>query len=397
MRIAFICGFALEPKGTVRLRTIPLAEELVKLGHEVTIFLTPYDNCLYSGREWDQEGVHVVNATISRHRWRYPGAIIELIGAVRAFRPDILHVFKPKGFGGVAAEIMLKMSKTPVILDCDDWEGWGGWNEVKNYPWIIKQCIDWEERHLIRLAHGVTAASRVLSKRAIEIRGSDAHTWYLPNCISGRSLQQIEEVRSLGKDRLRSEMNLPDRPLVLYVGHFEAGDDTEFFARAGADSARVTGASLVFVGTGQEEESIRKFIAGMPDVDAHFFGQIPYEKYLRLLAACDIAAFPYPDTPIYRAKCSVRIVEFLAMGATVVTSAVGQNTEYIEDGVNGRLSLPGDLPMFARILTELIHDESARKTMSDRAHKRVRERHVWDQTSGLACDSIYMTFIGLSH
>jgi glycosyltransferase involved in cell wall biosynthesis len=127
----------------------------------------------------------------------------------------------------------------------------------------------------------------------------------------------------------------------------------------------------------------------MPDVCARFFGQVRYDKYLQLLAACDIAAFPFPDTPIYRAKCSVRIVEFLAMGATVVTSAVGQNTEYIEDGVNGRLSAPDDLPMFVRILTELIRDESARKIMSVCAQQRIRESYVWDQSSCMTCESIY--------
>lgn len=389
MRIAFICGFAWEPKGTVRLRAFPLAAELVKLGHDVTIFLTPYDNASYSGKEWHQEGVHVVNVSLTGTRWRYPGAVVKMTKAVRAFRPDILHVFKPKGFAGIVAEVMLKISRTPVILDCDDWEGWGGWNETKNYPWIVKQYINWEERRLIRLAHGVTAASRILLKRASGIRGSDACMSYLPNCISRSALQQIEEVRSLDRGRLRREMKLPDCPLVLYVGHYEAGDDAEFFARAGAESARATGAGLVFVGTGQEEERIRKFFAAMPDIYARFFGQVPYDKYLQLLASCDIAAFPYPDTPIYRAKCSVRIVEFLAMGATVATSAVGQNTEYIEDGVNGRLSVPDDLPMFVRILTELIRDESARKIMSVCAQQRIRESYVWDQASGITCESIY--------
>ena len=66
MRIAFIGGFAFSPKGTMRARAHPLAVELVRLGHEVTIFLPPYDNLADSDREWRLEGVRIWNAGVAR-------------------------------------------------------------------------------------------------------------------------------------------------------------------------------------------------------------------------------------------------------------------------------------------------------------------------------------------
>jgi len=44
MKIALVGPFAFSPKGTMRARAHPLAAELVRLGHQVTIFLPPYDN-----------------------------------------------------------------------------------------------------------------------------------------------------------------------------------------------------------------------------------------------------------------------------------------------------------------------------------------------------------------
>lgn len=389
MRIAFICGFAWEPKGTVRLRAFPIAAELVRRGHEVTIFLTPYDNLAYSGKEWWSEGVRIFNVLIPRWRLGFPAVIANLARSVRSFSPDVVHVFKPKGFAGAVAEVLMATSSLPIILDCDDWEGWGGWNEVKPYPWAVKQFIDWQERHLIRRVQAVSVASRVLFSRAMEVRGASMGISYLPNCISRHQLDVIEEVRSQDRQNLRAEMDLTNRPIILYVGHYEAADDVMFFAQAGAEAAVASGATLAFVGDGEQLEMVRKFFASRPEIDARFFGVVPYDSYLKLLAASDIAAFPYPDSPVYRAKCSVRIIEFMAMGKPVITTAVGQNPEYIEDGVNGRLCKAGDLPAFVHVLIELIQEETVRVRMGEHARRRILENFVWDQNSGQICEAIY--------
>ena len=64
MRIAMVCGFAWEPKGTARARAFPLGAELVRKGHEVSLFLTPYDNPADSGQERELEGVRILNIRV---------------------------------------------------------------------------------------------------------------------------------------------------------------------------------------------------------------------------------------------------------------------------------------------------------------------------------------------
>ncbi len=59
MKLAFVGGFGFRPKGTIQGRAYPLAAELVRQGHEVTIFVTPYDNLEESWREWVEEGVRI--------------------------------------------------------------------------------------------------------------------------------------------------------------------------------------------------------------------------------------------------------------------------------------------------------------------------------------------------
>src|SRR5437870_3246235 len=144
MRVLFVCGFAWEPKGTVRARAFPLAAELVKRGCEVTILLTPHDNPSESGQKRELHGVRIVNVKVgedpsTRH---IPFIVKRLCASIREYSPDIVHVFKPKGYAGAACTWLLMSGFHSVVLDCDDWEGWGGWNDVKNYPWIVKEYID---------------------------------------------------------------------------------------------------------------------------------------------------------------------------------------------------------------------------------------------------------------
>jgi glycosyltransferase involved in cell wall biosynthesis len=300
-----------------------------------------------------------------------------------------VHVFKPKGFAGAAAELLMVLDRVPIVLDCDDWEGWGGWNEVQQYPWVIKEFIDWQERHLIKRAQAVSVASRVLLSRAHEVRGTSEGIAYLPNCLSRQQFERMEVVRTQDSQQLRTEVDLPSGPVILYVGHYEAADDVMFFSQAGAAAAVTTGATLAFVGDGDQLGKVQKFFAVRPQIDARFFGVVPYEIYLKLLAASDIAAFPYPDNPVYRAKCSVRIIEFMAMGKAVITTAVGQNREYIEDGVEGRLCAAGDLDEFERLLIELVRDAKTRVRMGQRARQRISNNFLWDQHSYQICEQIY--------
>ena len=78
-----------------------------------------------------------------------------------AGRPDVIHVFKPKGYSGLAG-LVLSALRRPWVLDTDDWEGRGGWNARNPYPAPQRALFQWQETTLPRLAGAVTVASRTL-------------------------------------------------------------------------------------------------------------------------------------------------------------------------------------------------------------------------------------------
>jgi glycosyltransferase involved in cell wall biosynthesis len=398
MRIALVGGFAFTPKGTMRARALPLGAELVRLGHEVTMFLPPYDNLADCGREWEQEGVRIRNVGWEQDRavrgWArlplYRHMLTQLIREVRRYRPDVIHVFKPKGFAGAAATYFLLQGGALVVLDCDDWEGWGGWNEIKRYPWIVKQYIDWQERWLIKRAHAVTVASRTLEERAANLRVHQSSVFYIPNCGASGDARKIQDaIRALPRENVRREFGFGDHPIVLYSGHFEDRENVDFFCRAAAPIAAKHGAIISFVGNDVPQSIIQPQFHAATGAHLRFFPQLPYREFLRLVWASDVAAFPYPDDPVHRAKCSARITDYMAMERAVLTSAVGQNLEYIIDGESGLLAAPDDEIDFAAKLDRLLSHTELRALLGSNARQRLWQKFQWSGDALQQCLAAY--------
>lgn len=390
MKIAFVGGFAFRPKGTIRARAHPLAVELVKLGHEVTIFLTPYDNPGDSCRDWTQEGVQIKNLKVSSSPLSYPGLLISLLRALDHYHPDVVHIFKPKGFAGAAGSYLLMKGSHTIVLDCDDLEGWGGWNEVKSYPWIVKEYIHRQERWMMKSTPVVTVASRALLDRVSEVRGASSGIYYVPNCgVSAGNTRIQDTIRRCSPTEARRALGLPDGLLVLYTGHFEAAENPMFLCRVAEAVTRRDEITFVFVGSGPELPKLKHFFSHESGLKAQFLSELPLEQYLLAIWASDVTAFPFPDNPVHRSKCSARIIDYMSMGKPVITSRVGQNEEYIVDGVSGMLITPNDARLFAEKLDILLQNPKLRASLGEMAEMRIREKFRWNGEAVNHCLAAY--------
>jgi glycosyltransferase involved in cell wall biosynthesis len=388
MRIVALCGFAWEPKGTVRARAFPILHELANRGHQVTLLTIPYDNPQLSGVESVRDGVFMRALPLDSNFSKVLELPLRAIREIEALRPDVVHIFKPKGYAGAVATLLLGKRRLPVTIDCDDWEGWGGWNEAKQYPYLIKEYIDLQEKWLIRRADALTVASRVLRDRALRIGQRASQIFYAPNGVTGSQLEQLGEIAEMAPSQLKQELGLAGRQLILYAGHFEPPDEILFFCRSVVASLRA-GAQLAFVGDGEEMPKVRQFFAALPDLPVRYFGRLPYEKYLRVIGAADVACFPYPDAPVYRAKCSARIIDYMACAKPVVTTNVGQNPEYIISGESGVLVDPHDEEKLSLALTSLMANADLRSTIGAHARKRISQLFTWNGGPVQECEQSY--------
>ncbi|MGC8826388.1 MAG: glycosyltransferase, partial [Anaerolineae bacterium] len=184
MRVLFLAPFGLGLRATTSARALPLAGALARRGHEVTLVIPPWDTPGASGRTYQDVGVSVYHLPVDdlicpRFSLRLTGRICRQIAA---YQPDILHIFKPVGYGGAAGMWTTAYRRRPaLIFDLDDWEGRAGWaGRISRRPGeaLLREL---QERWALKHADGLTAASRLLVSRLREAGRSPEEILYLPN------------------------------------------------------------------------------------------------------------------------------------------------------------------------------------------------------------------------
>jgi glycosyltransferase involved in cell wall biosynthesis len=364
----------------VSARAFLIGQALVKRGHQVKILMPPYDNLDDSGRAWTQEGVSLENMILRRDdTWRRIAVPLRMARRAVALRPDVVHVFKPIGYSGLASIYLRRLSRCPLVLDTDDWEGTGGWTDVNPYPALWKRLFPWQERWLARHADAVTVASRALETQVWGFGVDPARVTYLPNGPEP-ALREQPPATDEQKAEVRARLGVGDAPLAIYVGHIPRGSDMDLAIEAMARLAdQLPEARLVIAGLGDGLPDLQAKAEALGIADRVIFpGWIPREQVSLYVAATDIAVNPYRDTLINRSKCAVKGVIAMAMGKAVVSTRVGQNLEYIEHGRSGLLTEPGDADELAQALLALLSNREWAAELGHNARQRIWSKFDWD-------------------
>ncbi|MBI1800035.1 MAG: glycosyltransferase, partial [Chloroflexi bacterium] len=183
-------------------RALPMARALAERGHHVAVVLPPWSNPSDSGRCYDDGGVRVENLVLPP---RIP-FIFELllctalIRRALAIQPEVIHCFKPKAYAGVCAWVVwhlrgLGLTRARLVVDSDDWEGAGGWNEVERYSWLLKRFFAWQEQWGLIHADAITVASRTLESLVWGPGVSPSKVFYVPNGSSDVTIEHRVEPR----------------------------------------------------------------------------------------------------------------------------------------------------------------------------------------------------------
>jgi glycosyltransferase involved in cell wall biosynthesis len=113
-----------------------------------------------------------------------------------------------------------------------------------------------------------------------------------------------------------------------------------------------------------------------------FPGWVEPEQVPIYLDAADAVINPYRDTLINRAKCAAKVVAAMAVGKAVVTSRLGENLAYIEDGRSGLLTRPGDPDDLAQALLVVLPDRKRAAELGRNAWERIWTEFDWDVRVG---------------
>jgi glycosyltransferase involved in cell wall biosynthesis len=375
MRIVMVGPFGLRPKATVSRRALPLAAALARRGHVVSVLVPSWDWPADAGQTGQADGVRLMAIALPPRLPLLSHLLItaRLVRQALAQRPDVVHCFKPKGYAGLTALAVwlwqrLCPTRVRLVVDTDDWEGPGGWNEIAPYPRRQKIFFAWQERWGLTHCDAVTVASRTLQSLTWSLGVPLGKVFYLPNGVTPAPSPALS-----GGGR---EVGV----VLLYTRfvEFPVARVVDIFQRV---LVQVPEARLLVVGQGLrgEEKQLAALLAERGLTDRVIFaGWVPPSDLPTYFAAADMAIFPCDDTLVNRAKCSVKLTELLAAGVPVVAERVGQNAEYIEHLVSGLLVPPGDSAAFASAVVSVLRDAALRQRLGEAAHRQMQEQFTWD-------------------
>ncbi len=425
MRIAFVAPFGLRAKGTARARALPLALALARRGHSVALFVPPYDSPEDSGRQWWEEaarsgdrpqpeaggrppqaGVDVINVLLPPGR---QGAIWHLrlgwrlFQAVRGWRPDVVHVFKPKGPSGLVGLLLWLtrrrtkdqgrrtanggfhfssfVSRWPsLVVDADDWEGPGGWNDDPRagYSSAQRRFFAWQERYGLSHADAWTVASECLRDRAITFGAAPDRAHVLHNGTSLCSIQPLITNPQSPSAISHQQSKIENQKSAILYTRFAGVRPAEVAAMWGLVRERMPDARLVVVGRGLAGEE--RDLAGLPGIEVR--GWVEPAALPGVFAGAALAIAPWVDTPSNRARHSAKILELMTAGLPVVAPAVGELAATLGDA--GVLVPAGDRAAFADAVVALLADPARAEALGRAARERVRRCFDWDALAEVA-------------
>jgi glycosyltransferase involved in cell wall biosynthesis len=286
-------------------------------------------------------------------------------------------VYERNGIYKVGVAMACKRLKLPYVLyfEADDIQEY----DIMGEP--LTGLLRWRAGQAIR--YNLDAADCVICVSE-PLKAHLTTAWQVPaeKIVVFPNVADVQRFRPAAETRaeVRTVLGLAANPLLIFVGNFyEWHDVTTLLAAFAQTLAAYPEARLILVGDGSRRQAMMQYATELGlDHAVQFTGLIPHDEVPRYLAAADLAVVPYPPLQTDLWLSPLKLFEYMASGLAVIASAVGQLPDVIQEGRNGLLVPPGDVPATAAAMQRLLDEPNLRSQLGRQARQDAVEKHSWE-------------------
>ena len=339
---------------------MPLASWLRERGHQVEVvtgfpnypgghFYPGYEPALW--RREDVDGVRINRVPLypshdrsgTRRTANYLSFAVSAstLGSALTRRADVAYVYHPPGTVGLPALIWKFARGIPFVYHIQDlWpesvveSGMvGGKRTQRAISWALSRWCQLVYREAERIAVLSPGFKRILIERGVP--GDKIEV--VRNWVDESVFMPMPRDETLAR-----QLGLYGRFNLVYSGNLGYFQGLDCAIRAATRLRHLDRFQLVFIGSGQAEDSLRAQANRLSLSNVRFLGRRPYAEMGRLNALADALLISLEDRPFFSATIPLKTQVALACGRPVLSSLRGDAADLINVAKAGFTCAPGD-------------------------------------------------------
>lgn len=212
-------------------------------------------------------------------------------------------------------------------------------------------------RFLIEQSNAVTAVSDFLKKETIEVFGTGHDIEVIPNFVDARIFQPSDATT------LRDRFAPQGEKLLAHASNFRKVKNVGAVVDVFKEVSQALPSRLLLIGDGPEMGGVRDSVAAAGLTDkVEFLGQV--DSLEDVLPVADLLLLPS-----LHESFGLVALEAMACGVVPMATSKGGAGEFIQDGINGFLRDPADVPGMVAAAVKILSDDQLREEMAEEARR----------------------------
>lgn len=357
-----------------------LAESLKDMGHHVTVItahpgeehMVDEESEYYCAKPSSKylKGVHVFRVSPLSLLAKFPGGkplrffiscLLYTIRGLCARRPDVVLVYSPPIYMGIAGYIISKAKQTRFVFNMQDIHPKVLFDSgiIKNK--FIKSILSVMEEICYRKAYSFIVYSDGNRDHLLQ-RGVDREVFIIANWVDTTVVKSSDRMISF-----RKEERIGDKFVVSYAGTMLQAQGLALVVESAKALSGYNNIIFILAGEGSSKTNLQSLIKERRVNNVLLRSAMSRALYLQFLCASDVCVVALsPDTPLQTVPG--KLADIMASGRPVIAAVnqQGDAARIIKQAECGFCVDPGDVDAFSRAVLSLHRDECLRKTMGEK-------------------------------